>query len=158
MACGLIFLLIALRPLPVHFDLMPAFSDENVPHKHVHTQIPPTLTHCRQDLPSSYLLWLSLSHYSVPSPWSWRLASFCYCLILCFFFFISAFFAPKSVTSPCYSFCSSFHQQKLQNSKYTVRGGANSCFFFIFSLYYCTESPFLKHQALQPLSVFQALL
>ena len=68
--------------------------------------------------------------------------------------FISSFIAPKSVTLPCYSFGSSFYsdQQKLQICKYPVGYAANSCFFFIFRFYYCTESPFI-----QPLSVLQAL-
>ena len=55
-------------------------------------------------------------------------------------------------------FCFSCYQQQLQICKCAVGGGANSCFFFIFCFYYCTESPFLQHPALQPLSVFQARL
>ena len=65
-------------------------------------------------------------------------------------FLISSFFAPKSVTAPCYSFCFSCYKQKLQISEDTVRGTSASSLSF--SLYYCTNSPLLQHPALQPLS------
>ena len=87
---GVKILLIALRPLPVRFDLMLAFSDGNTstPHKDVIPKshlLRPIV--CPADLPSFHLLWLSLSRYPVPSPGP-RILTPCFILLLSFLLFL----------------------------------------------------------------------
>ena len=128
---------------------MLAFSDENVPQTNLFIPKYHLLQQSNTllaGLPSSQLLWLSLSCYSVPSPWSWCLVSFCYFLILCFSFLISSSLhwslslhhATLSASHATSRHLRSVHMQS------EVEQTPQGLLLLIFSLYYCTKSPFLS--------------